>query len=319
MNLFNDQLRPNINVGLLLRQDKFTHHWWFYFKKHFLSSSLGSLLLQLLLKMEAVENQTYSYYFMVKELPQFIVFSVWLLVVAIFLNILSFASLFSDCLECFLDYFRNPIIEFVFGAMLKRDDEEFTLFNEKVPVIYAHQLYTMAISMIGVALMQFWDDLSIEESHTCSTNPQIACFPVFPDMDTPRLNCSNTEITSVICYRLVLRIGSAAASALGVVTVSGLTMYFLNFFLVKIPKLKEDYTKALTAMVFHLFFGIIILAGTVFVSYLQFNSSSTRADQATEILKNINVGTTLLYCISYNPWTGLFFKFFTKHGDVFVV
>ena len=113
--------------------------------------------------------------------------------------------------------------------MLKRDDDEFTIFNEKVPVLYTHVLYSMALTLIGVALIQFWDDFLIEESHTCSTNP---------DMDTPRLNCSNTDFTSVICYRFVFRIGSAAASVLGVVTVTGLTMNFINFVFVKISKIK---------------------------------------------------------------------------------
>ena len=249
-----------------------------------------------------MENQTYSYYFTIKELPQFIFFSVWLVIIVSILNILLFISGRSKSLKCFSDYFKNPTVEVAFSAMLKRDDDEFTIFNEEVPVLYTHQLYNMALTLIGVALIQFWDDFLIEESHTCSTNPQIACFPVFPDMDTLRLNCSTTNITSVICYRFVFRIGSAAASALGVVTVSGLTMYFFNFVFVKISKIKKA---CLTAMFVHLFFGIIILAGTVCVSYLQFNSSSTRADQATEILKNCYIGMTLLSSICYNPWTGL--------------
>ena len=66
--------------------------------------------------------------------------------------------------------------------------------------------------------------------------------------------------------------------------------------------------------IYYLFFGIIILAGTVYISYLQFNSSSTRADQATENLKNVYVGIALLYSISYNPWTGLCYKKYIKIG-----
>ena len=219
-----------------------------------------------------MENQTYSYYFTIKELPQFIFFSVWLLVIVSILNIVLCIFDGSKCLKWFSDHFRNPIIEVAFSAMLKRDDEELTIFNEKIPALYTHQLYNMALTMIGVAMIQFWDDFLIEESHICSTNPQIACFPVFPDMDTLRLDCSNTEITSVICYRFVFRIGSAAASALGVVTVTGLIVYFFNFAFVKISKMKKCCMKALTTMFVHLFLGIIIFAGIVYVSYLQFNS-----------------------------------------------
>ena len=258
-----------------------------------------------------MENQTYSYYFTIKELPQFIFFSVWLVIIFSILHILSTISGRFKCLKCFSDYFKNPTVEVAFSAMLKRDDDDFTIFNEKVPALYTDQLYTMALTLIGVALIQFWDDFLIEESHTCSTNPQIACFPVFPDMDTPRLNCSTTDITSVICYRFVFRIGSAAASALGVVTVTSLAVYFFNFVSVKILKLgeKKNRRKVLTAMIIRLFFGIIILAGIVGVSYLKFNSSTTRADQATEILKIIYVGSALFSSNLYNPWDGLCYTY----------
>lgn len=264
--------------------------------------------------METVENQTYSYYFARKELPEFVILSVWVIVVSTILGILSVCSSFYGCLDWFTDLVRNPTIEFAFGAMLKRDDDEFTVFDKDISSSYAHVLYVMVLNLIGVALVQFWDDFLIEESRGCNTDAQLACFPLFPDMDTPRLNCSDTSylvnnnITSVVCYRLVYKIGTATASALGVVTITGLTIYIFNLIFVKLSKIKLKWKRHLAVLIVHIILTVVVIAVTVVICYFQFGSSPTRADQAADILKNLYVCFALMISIAYNPWTDITIK-----------
>ena len=92
----------------------------------------------------------------------------------------------------------EPIIENVFRAMLKKSTDEdgkqvYTIFNYKVPEGYKLHLLAVMFNLVGVALIQFVDDFVFEESYICNTDPDMACFPKFPNMSTPCLDCSNTK------------------------------------------------------------------------------------------------------------------------------
>ena len=86
----------------------------------------------------------------------------------------------------------------------------------------------------------FWDYFLFEDSHICSTDPNLACFPANPNMTTPRLDCSDTgylednNITTIICYRYVFRLSQATGSALGIITIDALVIIIITLLLFKV-------------------------------------------------------------------------------------
>ena len=187
-------------------------------------------------------GQTYSYYFTIKYLPQFIFFvlcvAVTLLLIPVHLMLKRSPKLKRYCKTQFL-------IMHVFSTMLNKQTDRagkkvYTILNYKVPERYQFLMLAMALSLIGVAGIEFWDIYLFEDSYICSTDPNLVCFPAYPNMTTPRLDCSDTSylednnITSIICFRLMYRLGSATGSALGVITIEALLIIIITLLLLKV-------------------------------------------------------------------------------------
>ena len=151
----------------------------------------------------------------------------------------------------FTQHMAGFFVEHVFSVMLKSyidkdGNKVYTILNYKVPRIYIFGLFIMVLNLLEVAPMQFWDDFLFEETHGCTTDQTLNCFPKHPNKTTQRLDWSNTSylednnITSVICYRLVFSLGAAIGSALGIVTTTALIIYFLTLLVHKVSKGKSD-------------------------------------------------------------------------------
>ena len=254
-----------------------------------------------------------------------LIFSVWGLVsiILVWLQIVLYhcSKKHPNAKHCFDRITRTvtePIIETVFSAMLKNSTNEdgekvYTIFNYKVPKVYKLHLFAIVLNLIGVASMQFLEDFVFEESHICSTDPQLACFRSFPNMSTPRMDCSNTSylednnITSVICYRYVFRVGIATGSALGLVTTTALIFYPINLIIIMVSQIMRTKGNVCccicaTILPIQLIVVAVIITATVLLCYNQYQTCSTKEQQETLIMKNICIGYTLAYCTMAFPW-----------------
>ena len=172
-------------------------------------------------------------------------------------------------------------------------------------------LSVTVFNLTGVALVQFWEYFLFEESHTCSTDPNLGCFPSNPNLTTPHLDCSNTSylednnITSIICYRFAYKLGTATGSALGIVTTTALIMSIITIILLKISKGNSEYETTLKRKLCTLFIQIslamLILAATILLSVLQTGANSSGTKIYIIWMKNIYI----CYMIAYN--NSLFF------------
>ena len=132
--------------------------------------------------------------------------------------------------QWYLNNFITTIVEHSYGNIPEKpkDEEEkektYIVFNFKVPISIKYWLYSTLVNVSGIAFVQFWDDFMLEESFSCSMDPNTVCFSL--DLPHHKLNCSNMDdnITSVICYKFVFKLGSALGSSLGLISSIGLVI-----------------------------------------------------------------------------------------------
>ena len=232
--------------------------------------------------------------------------------------ILALCSYFPKVKRCFDFVTRRmaePIVELVFSVMMKsyidKDGRKvYTLLNYKIPDIYIFGLFITVLNLLGVASVQFWDNFLFEESHGCTTDRTLYCFRNLPGLNTPRLDCSNTSylennnITSVICYRLVLSLGTATGSALGVVTTTALIIYLLTLLILKVSKGKSDRISCsvLSTMLIKIIIALVIIIVTLVLSIYQGIATSTDAKRLILLFKNFSIGYTIAYGTLFFPW-----------------
>ena len=270
---------------------------------------------------------TYSYIFNLTELPEFLLFFLWLQITIVILSAQCLFGLCSDqfekirsCFECITDNVIEPAIGFVFNMMLKsRENKVYTILSYKVPDFYKFNLFAIVLNLIGVAMVQFWDKFLFEESRGCSIDQQLICFPSFPNLTTPRLNCSDTSflednnITSVICYQMVYNIGSATGSAIGVVTTTALIIYLFTFIFLKTSQGKDgSIRRQVITLIIQIIIALVIVIAIFFLSKLQYPADSTRAKQKTAVFTNISIGYTVAYGCVLIPWQK--FEKYKKNG-----
>ena len=191
-------------------------------------------------------------------------------------------------------------VEIVFGNFLKiheerketnerdrllnnsKEEKVYIVFNHKAPNYFKYWLFHVLVDLIAVISIQFWEEFLLRESRICITSPGLSCFPVKPNFNAQRLDCSDTNyleannITSVICYRFAFRLGAAFGSATGIVTFNGLGLLFY----IKIMLWLSDKTKKIEYQIFisilKLIVGLIALAVLVVSGFIiSFSSSSS--------------------------------------------
>ena len=174
--------------------------------------------------------QSYLGYFLSGTIPPALV--LFLLLVGYAIAVIVCRCKDAKLPNCNLEFF----IENAFEKILKyhKEDENgkvYIVFNHKASAQFKNWLFQLLVDVIAVALIQFWEQFLLRESRICITSPGLSCFPVYPKMNAQQLDCSNTSyleennITSVICYRFAYRLGPAAGSAIGIITMTAVAVF----------------------------------------------------------------------------------------------
>ena len=220
----------------------------------------------------------------------------------------------SRCCGC---GWTEPVVQFVFGSVLEEHIDEdgeraYTIFNYKAPRWYKAFLFSNVLQLIGIALMQFWDNFLLEESRICTTDPNLACFPSNPTLTTPRLDCTNTtfieknNITSFSCYRFVFKLGPATGSAVGIVTTTAFIIkYIIPYFLLKMSKgTSGSKCKKCSTIVMQIVLSLLAALLTSLMAYLRYAISYSPLELLNAI-RYLPIGYVIASNIIFVPW----FKF----------
>ena len=129
----------------------------------------------------------------------------------------------------------SPVIKLVFSNFLKKpnseeEEEKFIVLGYETSLKEMYWLFYMLVQASLLAFAQFWDDFLLEVSGSCSTDFNLHCYYTTDSLlPYQELNCLNTsqveEATSIICYKYVFNTGQAAASAIGIISATGLIIY----------------------------------------------------------------------------------------------
>lgn len=167
----------------------------------------------------------------------------------------------------------TKLTEVVFKHLLKEGNDITKVFNAFGYEANHENMQRMSIIVlqaIALALSQLWDEFLIEESYICSsTDPRLHCFSTSTHQ---KLNCQNLSAfenneTSITCYKYMFNIGHAAASAIGIISATGLIIYIVG--LVSLKLFNGISCRKLLSIILHFIVIIEILAFATVLGYLQ--------------------------------------------------
>lgn len=183
------------------------------------------------------------------------------------------------------DKFVTPCVEKVFDNILKVHESEnekekaYVVFKcYKSPRFYITWLFIILTNLAGIAFVQFWNYFLLEESYICSNNPTLACFSASPSTYQQKLDCSNmsyleeNNITTVVCYKFVFRLGRATGSAVGIVSTSVIIMCLIQLLLLKIwdhCKGRDCFKGCITMFLIKLVVALLIMTHSVVLYIFQ--------------------------------------------------
>ena len=219
-----------------------------------------------------------------------------------------------DCL-CDCSHIRDKVIERVFDKFLKTyrgqgEEKVYIVLEYKAPSSYTNLLFLSFILLIVNAVMQFWDDFLLAESFGCTTRGFTCCYEANQIISTPRLDCSNTShleqnnITSVICYRFVFKLGTATGSAIAVVATTALILFAITWGFMKLSKGTgaTKCRKVLTISAQFIAVSIVLLS----TAFLCYNKAVSYPDSWIAIASKISevypTGITIAIYIILFPW-----------------
>ena len=260
--------------------------------------------------MEAT-GQSYSFYFIREYLPPMILFT---LCIALSFLLIPVQLLLNRCPKLKRFFKTQFLIKQVFNTLLNKHRDKngkiiYIIMSYKVPGRYKVMMLAMALSMLGAGGVRYWDIYLFEETFICSSDPNFACFPAYPNLSTPCLDCSDTRylednnITSVICYRYVYRLGQATGGAPGIITTIVLYIIIITVLLLKVSNGNgSSKCRAVLTVAIQITIVVIILLVVASSSFLPAPIPSTNEKQ---IITNIASGSfhyTILYSTVLFPW-----------------
>ena len=260
--------------------------------------------------MEAT-GQNYTFYFIREYLPPMIF---WVLCMALSLLLIPVQLLLNRSPKLKRYVKTQFLIKHIFSTMLnnyidKSGKQIYTILNYKVPERYKVMMLAMMFSMTGAGGLIFWDIYLFEDSYTCSTDPDLACFPAQPNITTPRLDCSNTSfledrnISSIICYRLVYKLGQATGGALGIITTNVLFIVVITVLLLKVSSGSEwNKRRAMLTIAIQITIVVITLVVTVSICFLPGPKTTTLEKLIIRLMLNLSFHYTILYSTVLFPW-----------------
>ena len=258
-----------------------------------------------------VAGQTYGYYFTREFLPPLIFF---ILCTLLSLLLIPVQLMLKRSLKAKHHCITQFLLEHVFNTTLNKHTDRsgqkvYTILNYEVPDRYKIFMLAMVLSVIGYTGVVFWDSFFFEKSHICSTDPGLACFPKYPNMTTPRLDCSNTSclednnITSIICYRHAFRLSTATGSALGLVASYALYITIINLLILKVSNGSGwNKHRAVLTVVIQITIVTVTVSATIVIYYYLTTIYYTYEKQVIMIITNGFLTFTIAYNIVLFPW-----------------
>ena len=145
----------------------------------------------------------------------------------------------------------SAVTQLAFGSVLKKtrnpkneeeneEEKVFTVFGHEASLKEMRWLFIILVQATLLAFAQFCDEFLLEESYSCSTHPNVHCFIILP-LSGQSTNCSDidtsdTGILKIVCYQYVFNTGHAAASAIGIMSATGLIIYIVCLMFLKVLK-----------------------------------------------------------------------------------
>ena len=259
-----------------------------------------------------VTGQTYGYYCTMEFLPPMIFF-VLCMVASLLLIPVQFLLKQSPKLKRYLK--TQFLIKQVFSIMLNKQTDRngkqiSTILNYQVSDRYKVMMLGIAICLLGVGGVSFWNTYLFEGSYICNTDPELACFPSFSNKTTLRLDCSDTSylrdnnITSIICYRFVYRLDSATGAALGIIAFDALFVIIITLLLLKVSN-GSEWTKCRAALTVATQITIVTMlpvAMATIYHIIPFPASTTIEKQMIKYMAKGALTYTILYNTVLFPW-----------------
>ena len=204
--------------------------------------------------------QDYRCYFYIKNLPVLIatvpVYFITLLLLILYLRCIRNTRLGKWYLNKTL-----AVTQLVFAKFLKKkpdrnneeeEEEEGEKEEKKVFIIFGHEaslkemrwLFIILVQATLLAFAEFWDEFLLEESYSCSTHPRVHCFS-----SGQHTNCSDRSNTYwIVCYKYVFNTGHATASAIGIISATGLIIYIVGLVYLKVLNGIRSHKRLTTCM-----------------------------------------------------------------------
>ena len=195
----------------------------------------------------------YRCYFCIKNLP------VLIATVPVYFITLLLLILYLKCVQNTRagKWYLNKtlaVTQLVFAKFLKkkpdRNNEEEE--EKKVFIIFGHEaslkemrwLFVILVQATLLAFAEFWDEFLLEETYSCSTHPKVRCFS--SGQHTNCLDRSNTYW--IVCYKYVFNTGHATASAIGILSATGLIIYTVGLVFLKVLNGIRSHKRLITCM-----------------------------------------------------------------------
>ena len=206
--------------------------------------------------------QDYRCYFYIKNLPVFIT-TVPVLFITLLLMILYSRRVQNTRLGKWYLNKTLTVTQLAFGSFLKKkhnsnneeenqEEKVFTVFGHEASLKEMRWLFIILVQATLLAFAQFWDEFLLEESYLCSTHPNVHCFSTTSSLSGQQTNCSDIDTSDtgsvIVCYKYVYNIGHAAASAIGIISATGLITYIVCLVFLKISDGIRSHKRLITCM-----------------------------------------------------------------------
>ena len=221
------------------------HNWFKVLLLLLLCTTLPAVSVVMVLMVSICQD--YACYFWIKNLPVFIA-TAPLYLITVLLLILYLRCVRNTRVGKWFWNKTLTVTQLAFGSFFEKKgdrnneegDEEkmFTVFGHEASLKEMCWLFIILVQATLLAFAQFWDEFLLEESYGCSTHPKVHCFLTnFSSLSGQPMNCSDTSNTGrhvIVCYKYVFNIGHAAASAIGIISATGLIIYTVCLVFLKV-------------------------------------------------------------------------------------
>ena len=201
------------------------------------------------------------------------------------------------------------------GSKTREGERVYIVSNYRAPNIYIDQLFITLMQLIGVAAFQFLDEFLLERDPQFCTR---CCYDLNSSTNAGQpLDCLNKSyIRDIdICYRFPFKVGTAITSALGVLMITGLLIFGITLFLLKISKgTSRTVCRLWVTVVVQITAVLLVLGVSAVLCVLKLSSYSIKSFKKTfdNILFEVApVTLIIIFYITLFPWYK--FEKITKH------